>query len=96
MITEVDSVWNLHAVIEVKVDLNKLSRLYTNFDINQIQQEICYQLNFEGVMIILHKNGTPVKDTPNTRGKIFVMNYRKNRIGKRFLEYLLCDGFSQK
>ena len=71
MVTEVDSEWNLHDVIEVKVDHNKMSRLYTNFDINQIQQEICYQLNFEGVMIILHKNGTPVKDTPNTRGKIF-------------------------
>ena len=96
MVTEVDSEWNLHDVIEVKVDLNKLSRLYTNFDINQMQQEICYQLNFEGVMIILHKNGTPVKDTPNTRGKIFVTNYRKNRIAKRFLEYFLCDGFSQK
>ena len=54
-----------------------------NFDINQIQQEICYQLNFEGVMITLRKNGTPVKDTPNTRGKIIVMNYKKNRIGKR-------------
>ena len=89
MVTEVDSEWNLHDVIEVKVDLNELSRLYMNFDINQIQQEICYQLNFEGVMITLRKNGTPVKDTPNTRGKIIVMNYKKNRIGKRFFEYLL-------
>ena len=34
-------------------------------------------------MITLRKNGTPVKDTPNTRGKIIVMNYKKNRIGKR-------------
>ena len=39
MVTEVDSVWNLDAVIEVKVDLNKLSRLYTNFDINQINKK---------------------------------------------------------
>ena len=47
-----------------------------NFDINQIQQEICCQLNFGGEMIILHTSGTPVKDTTGKKGKIDVINYR--------------------
>ena len=69
MLTEVDDGNRLNDIIEVKVDLNKLSRFYGNFDINDIQKEVCIQMRVEGTMVVLHKNGTPVKDTPNTRGK---------------------------
>ena len=63
MITEVDE-WNrLNDIIEVKVDPNKLSRFYGNFDINNIQKEACIQMRVDGTMVVLPKNGTPVKDT---------------------------------
>ena len=34
-----------------------------------IPKEACIQMRVDGTMVVLHKNGTPVKDTPNTRGK---------------------------
>ena len=62
--------WNkLNDITEVKVDLNKLSRFYGNFDINVIRKEACIQMRVDATMVVLHKNGTPVRDTPNTRGK---------------------------
>ena len=66
MLTEVDDGNRLNDIIEVKVDLNKLSRFYGSFDINNIQKKVCIQMRVEGAMAVLHKNGTPVKDTPNT------------------------------
>ena len=69
MLTEVDDGNRLNDIIEVKVDLNKLSRFCGNFDISDIQKEVCIHMRVEGTMVVLHKNGTPVKDTPNTRGK---------------------------
>ena len=62
--------WNkLNDITEVKVDINKLSRFYGNFDINVVQKEACIQMRVDGTMVVLHKNGKPVRDTPNTRGK---------------------------
>ena len=69
MLTEVDEGSRLNDIIDVKVDLNKLSRFYGNFDINNIQKEVCVQMRVEGTMEVLHKNGTQVKDTSNTRSK---------------------------
>ena len=59
----------LSDITEGKIDLNKLSRFYGNFDINNIQKEVCIQMRVEGTMVVLHKNGTQVKDILNTRGK---------------------------
>ena len=69
MLTEVDDENRLNDIIEVKVDLSKLSRSYGNFDINDIEKEVRIQMRVEGTMVVLHKTWTPVKDTPNTRGK---------------------------
>ena len=54
MLAEVDEGNRLNDIIEVKVDLNKLSRFYGNFDINNIQKEVCVQMRFEGTMVVLH------------------------------------------
>ena len=40
----------LNDIIVVKVDLNKMSRFYGNFDINNIQKEVCIQMRFEEMM----------------------------------------------
>ena len=69
MLTEGDEGDRFNDIIEAKVDVNKLSRFYVNFGISNMQKEVCIQMKVEGTMVVLHKNGTPVKDTPNTRGK---------------------------
>ena len=69
MLTEVDRGNSLNDIIEAKADLNKLSRFYGNFGISNIKKEVFIQMGVEGTMVVLHKNGTPVKDAPNTRGK---------------------------
>ena len=50
MAAEVDEGNRLNDIIVVKVDLNKMSRFYGNFDINKIQKEVCIQMRFEGMM----------------------------------------------
>ena len=47
---EVDEGNRLNDIIVVKVDLNKMSRFYGNFDINNIQKDVCIQTRFEGMM----------------------------------------------
>ena len=47
---EVDEGNRLNDIIVVKVDLNKMSRFYGNFDINNIQKEVCIQTRYEGMM----------------------------------------------
>ena len=59
----------LNSIIDVKEDLNKLSRFYGDFDMNNIKKEECIQMRVDRTMVVLHKNWTPVKDTPITRGK---------------------------
>ena len=66
MLMEVDEGSRLNYITDVKVDLSKLRRFFGNFDINNIQKEVCIQMRVEGTMVVLHKNGTPVKDTSNT------------------------------
>ena len=63
---EVDEGSRLNYITDVKVDLSKLRRFFGNFDINNIQKEVFIQMRVEGTMVVLHKNGTPVKDTSNT------------------------------
>ena len=50
MPAEVDEGNRLNDIIVVKVDLNKMSRFYGNFDINNIQNEVCIQMRFEEMM----------------------------------------------
>ena len=50
MPAEVDEGNRLNDIIVVKVDLNKMSRFYGNFDINKIQKEVCIQMRFEGMV----------------------------------------------
>ena len=50
MPAEVDEGNRLNDIIVVKVDLNKMSRFYGNFDINNIQKEVCIQMRFEEMM----------------------------------------------
>ena len=66
MLMEVDEGSRLNYITDVKVNLSKLRRFFGNFDINNIQKEVCIQMRVEGTMVVLHKNGTPVKDTSNT------------------------------
>ena len=50
MPAEVDEGNRLNDTIVVKVDLNKMSRFYGNFDINKILKEVCIQMRFEGMV----------------------------------------------
>ena len=50
MPAEVDEGNRLNDIIVVKVDLNKMSRFYGNFDINKIQKEVYIQMRFEGMV----------------------------------------------
>ena len=58
----------LQTVLETKIDLGKLNRLYVDFTVKHIQEEVRYQIRHEGVMVMTYKNGNPVKDSPNARG----------------------------
>ena len=58
----------MQTLLETKIDLGKLNRLYGNFTVKLVQEEVCYQIGHEGVMVMTYKNGNPVKDSPNTRG----------------------------
>ena len=60
----------METVLEVKIDLSKLEKLYTLFTVKKIQDEVSFQMGITGTMIILYRNGTTVKDSPNTRGEL--------------------------
>ena len=60
----------METVLEVKIDLSKLEKLYALFTVKKIQDEVSFQMRITGTMIILYRNGTTVKDSPNTRGEL--------------------------
>ena len=60
----------METVLEVKIDLSKLEKLYALFTVKKIQDEVSFQIGITGTMIILYRNGTTVKDSPNTRGEL--------------------------
>ena len=60
----------METVLEVKIDLSKLEKLYALFTVKKIQDEVSFQMGITGTMIILYRNGTTVKDNPNTRGEL--------------------------
>ena len=59
-------------MLEVKIDLSKLEKLYGLFTVKEIQDEVSFQMGITGTMIIFYCNGTPFKDSPNTRGELLV------------------------
>ena len=60
----------METVLEVKIDLSKLEKLYALFTVKKIQDEVSFQMGITGTMIILYRNGTTDKDSPNTRGEL--------------------------
>ena len=60
----------METVLELKIDLSKLEKLYVLFTDKEIQDEVSFQMGITGTMIILYRNGTTVKDSPNTRGEL--------------------------
>lgn len=61
----------METIVEIKIDLVKLQRLDRDFDNYHVQSEVAYQLGHTGTFVITYKNGTPVKNSPNTRGLDF-------------------------
>ena len=60
----------ISTVLEVTVDLKKIeSSAGTEFGVYDVQNEIGFQISMTNVLIITYKNGVPIKDSPNTRGK---------------------------
>ena len=57
----------METVLKAKIDLSKLEKLYVLFTVKKIQDEVSFQMGITGTMIILYRNGTTVKDSPNTR-----------------------------
>ena len=71
-VSEISKPGKLETVLKVKIDLSKLEKLYGLFTVKEIQDEVSFQMGITGTMIILYRNGTPVKDSPNTRGELLV------------------------
>ena len=71
-VSEISKTGKLETVLEVKIDLSKLEKLYGLFTVKEIQDEVFFQMGITRTMIILYCNGTPVKDSPNTRGELLV------------------------
>ena len=59
----------METVTDIKIGLTKLQRLNEYFGVSEIQEEVTFQLGHVGKMVILYRNGNPIKDSPNTRGK---------------------------
>ena len=71
-VSEISKTGKLETLLEVKIDLSELERFYGLFTVREIQDGVSFQLGITGTMIILYRNGTPVKDSPNTRGELLV------------------------
>ena len=71
-VSEISKTGKLETVLEVKIDLSKLEKLYELFTVKEMQDAVSFQMGITGTMIILYHNGTPVKDSPNTRGELLV------------------------
>jgi len=55
--------------LDVKVDLAILHQRNPNFGVLDIQNEIAITLDVDEKFVILFRNGSPVKDSPSSRGK---------------------------
>ena len=71
-VSEISKTGKLETQFEVKIDLSKLEQLYGLFTVKEIQDGVSFQMGITGTMIILYRNGTPVKSSPNTRGELLV------------------------
>ena len=71
-VSEISKTGKLETQFEVKIDLSKLEQLYGLFTVKEIQDGVSFQMGITGTMIILYRNGTPVRDSPNTRGELLV------------------------
>ena len=71
-VSEISKTGKLETVLEVKIDLSKLEKLYRLFTVKEIQDGVSFQMGITGTMIILYHNGTPAKYSPNMRGELLV------------------------
>ena len=71
-VSEISKTGKLETQFEVKIDLSKLEQLYGLFTVKEIQDGVSFQMGITGTMIILYRNGTPIKSSPNTRGELLV------------------------
>ena len=71
-VSEITKTGKLETVLEVKIDLSKLEKLYGLFTVKEIQDEVSFQMGITGTMTIFYRNGTPVKDSPNARDELLV------------------------
>lgn len=66
----------IETVLTIKIDLNKLKRVHGAFTVMHIEEEVRLQSGYEKSLVLLYRDGNPIKDTPNTRGIAFVsINY---------------------
>ena len=68
-VTQLSDAGEMETVTDIKIDLTKLQRLNEYFGVSEIQEEVTFQLGHVDKMAILYRNGNPIKDSPNTRGK---------------------------
>ena len=67
--TQLSDAGEMETVTDIKIDLTKLQRLNEYFGVSEIQEEVTFQVGHVGKMVILYRNGNPIKDSPNTRVK---------------------------
>ena len=58
--------------MEIKLDLQKLAKEFPQFNVNDKVSTI---MATHKKMVILYKGGSPVMDSPNTKGKYIIMLY---------------------
>lgn len=66
-VSEIFKTGKLETVLEVKIDLSKLEKIYGLFTVKEIQDDVSFQMGITGT---LYRNGTLVKDSPNARGEL--------------------------
>ena len=65
-VTQLSYAGEMETVTDIKIDLTKLQRLNEYFGVSEIQEEVTFQLGHVGKMVILYRNGNPIKDSPKT------------------------------
>ena len=87
-VTQINDDGEMETVTDILVDLTKLSELNQEFGVNDIQEEVAFQLGHLGKMVVMYRNINPIKDSPNTQGKLLSCIYFSTSLVARRSMYL--------
>ena len=72
--TQLSDAGEMETVTDIKIDLTKLQRLNEYFGVSEIQEEVTFQLVHVGKIVILYRNGNPIKEvqTPDVNDILYI------------------------